>query len=236
MTVDPELLDQAAEAEEDGVNEAALLATLGVLLLLFGSTQPGPQASASAKRAALELFLNDMKGRGRAIATELLEAGLSPANLARFEARMITEVIQVTQVGSSAIWRGGVSRIGAAETITNGVIRQEVGFIRRAVADLRSGARPFNGTVSNWSGMYGEGGKKSYYLIGTDDMANEGFTVEQNVLDLSVENCEGCIIETSLGVVPIGELVALGDRSPCFSNDRCTIDRFNQVTGETVRV
>ena len=236
MTIDPELLNQAQEAEEDGVNEASLLATLGVLLLLFGSMQPGPQASASAKRAALELFLNGMKGRARAIATELLEAGLSPANLARFEARMITEIIQVTQVGSSAIWRGGVSRIGAAETITNGVIRQEIGFIRRAVADLRSGVRPFNGTVSSWAGMYGEGGKKSYYLIGTDDMANEGFTVEQNVLDLSVENCEGCIIETSLGVVPVGELVALGDRSPCFSNDRCSIDRFNQVTGETVRV
>lgn len=236
MALDPELLDQAAEAEDDGVNEAALLAALGILSFLFGSTQPGAQASASAKRAALDLFLNDMKGRGRAIATELLEAGLSPANLARFEARMITEIIQVTQVGSSAIWRGGVSRIGAAETITNSVIRQEIGFIRGAVADLQSGARPFNGTVSNWSGMYGEGGKKSYYAIGTDDMANEGFTVEQNVLDFSVENCEGCIIETARGEVPVGELVPLGDRSPCFSNDRCQIDRFNSVTGETVRV
>jgi hypothetical protein len=233
MAVDPELI---AQAEEDGVNEASLLASLGVLLLLFGNTQPGPQASASAKRAALELFLNDMKGRARAIATELLEAGLTPANLVRFEGRMITEIIQVTQVGSSAIWRGGVSRIGAAETITNNIIREEVGFIRQAVADLRNGTRPFNGTVSSWSGMYGEGGKKSYYAIGTDDMANEGFTVEQNVLDLSVENCEGCITETARGVVPVGELVPLGNRSPCFSNDRCSIDRFNQVTGETVRV
>lgn len=170
-------------------------------------------------RAAIDDVLRKNALRVRDLSNQL-RAGSISLDTWWFEMRA---AVKDANLFSAAAARGGwaqmtptdFGRVGAA-------VRRQYAYLDRFVGEIDAGMT-LDGRFLNRAMSYMNSGRTLYEDITADVDEDRGMTEEKNVLS-SAEHCGGCLDETARGVVPIGELVPIGNRT-CRGNCRCRILR-----------
>lgn len=99
------------------------------------------------------------------------------------------------------------------------MIQMQLNWLQGLVNDILAKRQRLDGTLLRRIAMYAGGGWSALQEIMRQVAFMDGMREERNVLGLA-EHCQGCIIETEKGWVPIGTLVPVGERT-CLANCRC---------------
>lgn len=100
-------------------------------------------------------------------------------------------------------------------------IKVQYQYARGMVADILDGRQRLNGRLDARSRQYGQAARSLYENIRRRESAEAGMLLERNHLHAS-ESCDQCRAMSAAGVVPIGTLIPIGQRT-CRSSCRCTL-------------
>jgi len=163
---------------------------------------------------ALASSSREMKSLGEQLRTRQI-------TLPQWEREMRTQ-IKAAHLANGAMARGGFKRLGPREYGRIGAqVKEQYRYLAKFAREIEAGL-PLDGRFLNRTGMYAQAGRGTFHKLEQAEMADLGMTEERNVLH-PADHCAGCLGETALGWVPIGDLVPIGSRD-CRANDRCTIE------------
>lgn len=131
-------------------------------------------------------------------------------------------VIKSSQIASALAAYGGRDQMTQARWgLVGQQIRAQYGYLARFADDVLAGRQRLNGRMDARARLYGQASRTLYENIRRRENAAAGQRFERNVRHAS-ESCNQCVAQSSLGWVPIGTLVPVGQRT-CRSNCRCTL-------------
>lgn len=142
-------------------------------------------------------------------------------------------LVRTSHLQAAAAARGGWAQMSAAEYGAVGArVRDQYKYLRNFAAQLEAGL-PRDGMIVTRALQYVASARGAYHQIERTQMLTRGFAEEVNRLS-QAEHCEGdnsCVEQTERGWVPIGALVAIGERI-CRKFCRCYLVYRNPATGE----
>lgn len=131
-------------------------------------------------------------------------------------------VIKSSQIASALAAYGGRGQMTPARWgLVGQQIRTQYAYLTRFADDVLSGRQRMNGRMDARARQYGQASRSLYENIRRRESAAAGQQFERNIRH-AVESCGQCVNQSSLGWVPIGTLVPIGQRS-CRSSCRCTL-------------
>jgi hypothetical protein len=130
--------------------------------------------------------------------------------------------IKATHLYSAAMPRGGWAQMTAADFGRVGrLVRIQYEYLNNFAAQLSAGL-PVDGRFLHRARMYQNAAREVYHESERVEMQDvQGLEQERNIL-AAADNCEGCVVETARGWVPIGSLRPIGRRT-CLTNCLCRI-------------
>jgi hypothetical protein len=125
--------------------------------------------------------------------------------------------------------------LGYLKTLHDQYVGRELGYLNRLFDGLRAGIVPHDGNLIRRAAMYGFAIRTILAESQRVRASLLSYSHEQNILGVA-EHCDGCLNETSRGIVPIGTLVPIGSRD-CMSNCQCHLIfwKYDPETGEYLR-
>ena len=149
-------------------------------------------------------------------------------SLAAWQQGMATE-LRMGHLAAAATARGGWGQLTVADLRhVEGIVTEQLTFLRRFAGQIASGEQPLNGILLRRAELYALMPRMTQHEMERLESLRLGFDEERNMLAAS-EHCQGCISETERDWVPIGTLVAIGARD-CLSKCRCSISYRNSAT------
>lgn len=131
-------------------------------------------------------------------------------------------VIKASQIASALAAYGGRGQMTPARWgLVGQQIRTQYAYLSRFADDVLSGRQRLNGRMDARARQYGQGARSLYENIRRRESAAAGLRYERNIRH-AVESCGQCVNQSSLGWVPLGTLVPVGQRT-CRSMCRCTL-------------
>ncbi len=195
---------------------------------------------------------------GKAIPESLIQSGLEKVReLYRKRARLISEELERTKrtrafinewainlkdeiramhATAASVARGGFGNLSPEDLrFVGSLTRYQYDRLQNFANQLLQGAQPFDGSYFRRSEMYINASRKIFSEAQRDLMETSGFRYERNVLSGS-EHCEpdpkqpgkSCVEQTELGLVPIGTLLAIGDRR-CLTGCQCHLEFMREA-------
>lgn len=131
------------------------------------------------------------------------------------------EVIKSTQLWSAEVANGGRAQMTQADYGRVGQkVRAQYEFLENWTRQIRDGA-PIDDRMEPRARQYLLASRSSFLAVEAERMTERGF-LARNVLR-PAEHCAECIAETEKGLVPVSQLVPIGQRV-CRSNCRCVLE------------
>jgi hypothetical protein len=178
----------------------------------------GKIVSKNDVRLAIDVAIDNAERRMTKLAVDLRNGDITGAAFYRDMRRSVKQV----HLYNAAAAKGGWAQLTPSDFGRVGQrVRYHYAHLNQLAADIAAGL-PLDGRFENRVGMYAQAGRSTYHRTERADMIDRGFTLERNVLH-KAEHCDGCLIETSRGWVPLGELVIVGERD-CLTRCKCTIE------------
>jgi hypothetical protein len=184
--------------------------------------------TSAAVRAELDAAIDAAMLDTRSLSLSLQQGQISLKDWQLSMRRRIKDV----HITSAVSQRGGWDQMTQADWGRVGQrIRAQYQFLDNFAQQIADGL-PLDGRFLVRSQMYDEAAISTYDRFERNAMKNAGWDGEENILEPGVKHCPGCLEEAAKGIVPIGELTPIGERT-CLTRDRCTIKYHNSITGET---
>lgn len=135
---------------------------------------------------------------------------------------IMRQEIKRTQLGAAALLNGGWKNLGPREYgRVGGLVREQFRFLDKLANDLRQKKIPTDGRFLNRAGQYPAAARSDFHDAQGERLESAGYTEERSVL-APAEHCGECVDQASLGWVPIGTCVPVGQRQ-CGNNCHCSM-------------
>lgn len=172
-----------------------------------------------AVRRVVDDIADAASERMAAAAQSMLEGRIS---LGAFQVEL-QQAIKVSHVASGVIARGGAAQMSPADWLFSArEIKAQYAFARVFAEQVASGAQKLDGTVVSRARQYGAAVRGHFAREYGRGQQARGFASERNQIR-SGESCSGCRAESARGIVPIGSLTPIGQRSPCRVQCKCRL-------------
>lgn len=102
-------------------------------------------------------------------------------------------------------------------------LSDELGFLNRFAAQIKSGRQRRDGTLARRAGLYVQAARNAYERVRARVRGQAGATQMRRVLHAN-ESCEDCVDYAAQGWVEIGALPMPGDGSQCGRRCLCTVE------------
>lgn len=169
-------------------------------------------------RRVLDKIIGDSQKRVHATAAAMRSGSI---DVGEFDAVMRQE-IKRAHLAAESLVRGGWQQMTPRDFGRVGQrVREQYRYLDRFVRQIESGEVRTDGTLFNRAMMYPGSARVGFHKSQTPQLEALGYGLERNQLH-PAEHCEGCLIESRRGWVPIGTLVPIGSRD-CRGNDKCSI-------------
>ena len=214
--------------EEEGLTNEEIAAGLAFLVLI---TQGAFSSSNVVKRVQVDQLAFLTSTRARTLGLQLTEGAIT-------NRMFITEMIGLIEQGQTAsamLWAEGTELTLAQQRLVTTVIDEQLTFLSQFEQRLINGT--MKTTPAANAQMYGQAVRPTYFRFASEQLREEGFNAEQNILN-PADHCntgQSCVGETARGIVPLGALVPIGNRT-CLSNCQCSIRYINTSTNQMVIV
>lgn len=180
----------------------------------YRDTDTGQWISRAAVRREVDQSLANLVRLTDTLADDL-RAGRISLNTWRSEMR---DVIKQTQLGTSAIAKGGLDQMTLADFGRVGQkIRTQYAYLDNWVQQIQAG-RPLGAEVEARSRQYLRAGRSTFLALEAEDMADRGYWARS--VTRPGEHCAECLAEEARGLVPASSIVPIGSRQ-CLSNCHC---------------
>lgn len=158
-----------------------------------------------------------LRAIGEGLAADLQEKALADAIGRAFSA--MGRTIRTGALAATLALRGP-EELAAEDraAFSRAVAGQEV-YLKAFEAAVRDGSQPPDGTLGARAAMYGHAAWSVAWDVARSDALAGGMTEEASILG-AAEHCPECVREADRGFVPIGTLVAIGQRE-CRVGCRC---------------
>lgn len=184
----------------------------------------GQFVSERTVRDVVDAIADHASARMAAASERMLAGELS---LASWQAE-VQRTLKVAHLATATIAHGGADRMDFSRYGAVGrQIRDEYAYLRTFAEQIASGDQKLNGSLVSRARQYGQAARVTFEREYGRDQRGRGYTGERNVLS-AAEHCAQCREQTARGVVPIGSLVPVGQRS-CRSQCRCRISYVREA-------
>lgn len=205
----------------------------GLVLLFFSWSNELASIDGAVAYDVLEQQMRQATARNaeyhRRLAQQLMNGDIT---IDEFESLMSESIRDAAAAMALAVFGPRWMEYSYAQAAYADYLARELGWLAQFVSGLRSGTILMDGNVIRRAAMYGFSAYVLFEALQGLWASQQGYTHEENVLGWA-EHCNGCLVETGKGIVPIGSLAPIGTRD-CLSNCRCRIlyYRLNPLTGE----
>lgn len=186
----------------------------------------GRIVSQAQVRAALDEALRAADAEAQALAAQLRAGAIS---LVEWEAamRVLVKDVQLYGVASAA---GGWAQLTPREFGRIGSLtRMQYDRLYNFARQIASGEQRLDGSMIVRASLYAKSGRNAFYRQLDVEMTEIEMDQERNILH-PADHCGDCVAMASLGWVPRGTLIRVGERQ-CLGNCRCTIEYRSSGTG-----
>lgn len=132
------------------------------------------------------------------------------------------QIVKDSQIASALAAYGGRLRMDQGKWgLVGQQIRVQYAYLNRMADDMLSGRQRMNGRLDARARQYGQASRSLYENIRRRESAAAGLSFERNILH-PADHCAQCVSQSARGLVPLGSLVPIGQRT-CRSQCRCTL-------------
>lgn len=171
-------------------------------------------------RQALDRVIDAEKQEIAQLSNELRSGAI---DLAQWQAGM-RDAIKTTALSAAFAAVGGRAQMSQADYGWVGAyIKEQFQYLDKFTSDIRAGL-PLDGRFLNRAGMYAETARGAFHELLNQVLDDAGYTREQSILH-PAEHCDECVDQASLGKVPLGTCIPIGQRQ-CLGNCHCTMRYF----------
>jgi hypothetical protein len=173
--------------------------------------------SRDAVRKAFDSVIDSERDRLMEAANELRAGNIT---LAEWQATM-RQAIKDTALNAAYVAVGGVNQMGAADYGWVGAYtREQYAYLNEFTTQIRNGL-PLDGLFIRRAGMYASTARGAFHELQQDVQRDAGYTRERSLLH-PAEHCDECVDQASIGIVPLGTCIPIGQRQ-CLGNCHCTM-------------
>lgn len=216
------------ETTQDELTAEEIVAALAFLTLV---NRGSFTTSTVTKRVLIEQLALLTSMRTRALGLSVIEGNITTG---QFIVGM-SELIETGNISAGMIWAESSTLTFNQQAAVVGRINGQLSFLENFEQQIRDGTNKVN--VAARAQQYGQAVRPTYYEVSVSDIEDQGFDLEENLLN-PADHCEGsgsCVGETARGLVPIGDLIPIGNRI-CLSNCQCNKRYVNSSTGAVMIV
>lgn len=173
----------------------------------------------STVRRARENTIFQANAYARELTVQFREGQIT---LAQWQEEMARE-IKSNHAAMAALAKGGRNNLSPEDlSALGGHLKRELRALRELARGISEGTTPTDGRLMRTVDHYVRAGRKTYHEMLRRSLLAMGYTHEKTVRTAAERSCGGCIIEERRDYVPIGALIAVGDRT-CKRNCLCLI-------------
>ncbi len=179
-------------------------------------------------RAEVDVYLENARSGARGLTQLLVDGRVS---LGDWQGLMADE-IKALHTSNAVLARGGWEQMADDDWSRLGEqVRDEYPYLRRWAIALEDGTAPLDGRALARADMYVQSARGTYEEAKRYGGLQYGFLWERNVLGATLDHCSGCREASDMGVRPVGEITAVGDRD-CSSNCDCELIQYDKPFGD----
>lgn len=141
-------------------------------------------------------------------------------DLGQWQAAMREHIKNVGLAASYAAVGGRGQMTAERNGWVGSYLREQYQYLAGFTAELRRGL-PLDGRFLQRTGMYAESARAAFHELQRLVLDDAGYRFERSILH-PAEHCAECVDQASLGKVPLGTCIPVGQRQ-CLGNCHCTM-------------
>lgn len=175
---------------------------------------------ASQIREWVDQTIVGSKARVRSISAKFVAGEI---NLPSWQTQIQAE-IKGGHIAMAEIASGGKAQFTATQAGRVGQrLRTQYSYLNAFGLAVEQGEVEKGARLMARSELYAEGLRPTYEGMRRGNMADAGFQMERSILGGGDNNCDECIEQEGMDWQPIGEMVAIGERT-CLANCNCEVE------------